>query len=1018
MGRFRTKEDDVAKISTSVYISNIPESVFVKDIFHALKQYGLVVDSFIPVKRDKYGKRFGFVRNKGNEHKAAYKNGDDVTKRNFHSIPSVNTKAEENSWRDKSYMDLSLALLVRVKEFASLANLKMAIGNEGFTDIIIKYMGGNFSQIINASSDFETEGRIAWVEIEGVPFTLWSGKTFSRIASKWGKFLDVDDQEDNCYHSKRICVYMKSGRSIKDEFNIIHRGKKYWICAVETAGWVPDFTKENDDDDHDVLNSSKDGSDILRSRDVGNFKTGFDTRYDSEEEAVQETFFKKEESVNRLDEEDKVDSHMDKSEDPFNIYPLLNKTKINDEGVNISDCSMQYPPGFTLPLEKDEACINEDVENKLHNNVEVNKDNSKNVKDAVSSRHGNSNIKEAENEASYLGHFKKSYCPRTNGSILGLLKEVVKVGQLNAIMLERFLSDHRPILLRENHYDYGPTPYRFFHHWIEMDGFCKLVEDTWKNNPYKNMKAKYKLDLEDVDRIIDSCHGTENEIRSRSDIILKLQHCEEIDSMEMAQKAKIKWAVDGDENTKFFNGMLNKKRNILSIRGVMVDGVWVDDPKAVKNEFFDHFSKRFCKPNECRVTLSMYFPNRLQSDQRSELEMEVTNEEIKKALWDCGTDKAPGPDGFTFGFFCKFWYLVDKEVFDAVMYFFTYEDIPKGCNSSFIALIPKISDANLVKDFRPISLTSSIYKIIAKILSNRIIKVLGGIVNEVQSAFVANRHILDDRLFLTSYFSGVRRKRNKLYFSKLILKKLTTRFDGIFLMRSFVSLALVISGRDGFNVACILREDLLSSTVVLRKSFNMVNVLSKKCINLMMYMKIKMGNGESTLLWEDSWHVGGILKDIFPRVYALETSKPINVGEKLAHPSISHSFRRMPRGGAEQSQFAEFNDIMQQVILTPISDRWVWTLNNSGEFFVASVRKLIDDIVCSSGDQVTRRIRYVPNKVNILAWKVMTNSLATKFNISKRGIDINSISREICGVGWKLLVICSSLAIWRSRLAV
>nr|GEY54301.1 hypothetical protein [Tanacetum cinerariifolium] len=136
--------------------------------------------------------------------------------------------------------------------------------------------------------------------------------------------------------------------------------------------------------------------------------------------------------------------------------------------------------------------------------------------------------------------------------------------------------------------------------------------------------------------------------------------------------------------------------------------------------------------------------------------------------------------------------------------------------------------------------------------------------------------------------------------------------------------------------------------------------------NLMTYMRIKMGNGESTLLWDDSWHVGGILKDRFPRVYALETSKTINVGEKLAHPSISHSFRRMPRGGAEQSQFAEFNDIMQQVILTPISDRWVWTLNNSGEFSVASV---------------------------------MTNSLATKFNILKRGIDINSISCEICGIG-------------------
>ncbi|GKE34147.1 RNA-directed DNA polymerase, eukaryota [Tanacetum coccineum] len=107
----------------------------------------------------------------------------------------------------------------------------------------------------------------------------------------------------------------------------------------------------------------------------------------------------------------------------------------------------------------------------------------------------------------------------------------------------------------------------------------------------------------------------------------------------------------------------------------------------------------------------------------------------------------------------------------------------------------------------------------------------------------------------------------------------------------------------------------------------------------------------------------------------------------------------MPRGGAELSQFVEFTEMMQQVILALVSDRWTWTLNNSGEFSVASVRKLIDDKVCTCGNQITRWIRYVPNKVNIHAWKVMTNSLATKFNISRRGIDIDSISCVNCGIG-------------------
>nr|GFC10477.1 RNA-directed DNA polymerase, eukaryota, reverse transcriptase zinc-binding domain protein [Tanacetum cinerariifolium] len=94
------------------------------------------------------------------------------------------------------------------------------------------------------------------------------------------------------------------------------------------------------------------------------------------------------------------------------------------------------------------------------------------------------------------------------------------------------------------------------------------------------------------------------------------------------------------------------------------------------------------------------------------------------------TDKSPGPDGFTFGFYSHFWSTIENDVFEAVKHFFTYNDIPKGCNSSFIALILKIPNANLVKDFRPISLIGSIYKIIAKILANRLVGVLGDIINE------------------------------------------------------------------------------------------------------------------------------------------------------------------------------------------------------------------------------------------------------------------------------------------------
>nr|GEY16369.1 RNA-directed DNA polymerase, eukaryota [Tanacetum cinerariifolium] len=64
----------------------------------------------------------------------------------------------------------------------------------------------------------------------------------------------------------------------------------------------------------------------------------------------------------------------------------------------------------------------------------------------------------------------------------------------------------------------------------------------------------------------------------------------------------------------------------------------------VKKEFRDHFSKRFCKPGLRNVNIQMTFSNQISVDQKRDLEGEVTNDEIKKAVWDCGMDKASGPD--------------------------------------------------------------------------------------------------------------------------------------------------------------------------------------------------------------------------------------------------------------------------------------------------------------------------------------------------------------------------------------
>ena len=197
-----------------------------------------------------------------------------------------------------------------------------------------------------------------------------------------------------------------------------------------------------------------------------------------------------------------------------------------------------------------------------------------------------------------------------------------------------------------------------------------------------------------------------------------------------------------------------------------------------------------------------------------------------------------------------------------------------------------------------------------------------------------------------------------------------------------------------------------------------MNVLSNKGIDLEKIMRIKLGNGESTAFWEDAWSEGGILKNRYPRIYALESCKSITVARKLTQPNLTFSFRRTPRGGVEQEQFEKIEEWVNVVILAPVSDRWTWELENSGDFSVASVRKLIDDKTLPVLGYKTRWINYVPIKVNIHAWKVMTDSLPTRFNISRRGICIDSIICVNCEKGWRRLAICYFCVVWLGKLLI
>ncbi|GJR08133.1 hypothetical protein Tco_0790785 [Tanacetum coccineum] len=143
----------------------------------------------------------------------------------------------------------------------------------------------------------------------------------------------------------------------------------------------------------------------------------------------------------------------------------------------------------------------------------------------------------------------------------------------------------------------------------------------------------------------------------------------------------------------------------------------------------------------------------------SEIERNEARDIAQKAK-DCGGDRAPGPDGFTFKFLKTFWDVIKNDVIRLVNQFFNTACFPKGCNSSFIALIPKIGDAKYVSNFRPISLIGCQYKIIGKILANRLSLVIGSCISAEQSAFLKGPKYLDGPLILNECMAGIKKENS------------------------------------------------------------------------------------------------------------------------------------------------------------------------------------------------------------------------------------------------------------------
>ncbi|KAK4389690.1 hypothetical protein Sango_2306000 [Sesamum angolense] len=153
-------------------------------------------------------------------------------------------------------------------------------------------------------------------------------------------------------------------------------------------------------------------------------------------------------------------------------------------------------------------------------------------------------------------------------------------------------------------------------------------------------------------------------------------------------------------------------------------------------------------------------------------------EEVKDVLFGMASLKSLGSDGFPPTFFKQYWHIVGEQRIKVVIHFFASGQPPTAFNHTYISLIPENPNACSVEHFQPIRLCDTTYKVISKILKNRIKPVLHRIISPLQMAFVPGRTINDNSIISHEIMYYLHRKKGKNRFMTIKID-LTKAYDPV-----------------------------------------------------------------------------------------------------------------------------------------------------------------------------------------------------------------------------------------------
>lgn len=282
---------------------------------------------------------------------------------------------------------------------------------------------------------------------------------------------------------------------------------------------------------------------------------------------------------------------------------------------------------------------------------------------------------------------------------------------------------------------------------IQMKSFCQQYTQNNTNETKKKIK-RLEDDILKLSSSISGEDGESEDLLEQNKFILKNLY-EERDQGAIV-RAKIAQLHNMDTSSKFFFALERKVRERKSIDHLKLpDGRETTDKKEIILQalsFYENlYSAQSCDPKAVERILNDV--PKLSDDNKKELELSLSFEELSTACEQQSAGRSPGLDGLTSEFYRVFWSLIGPDLHSVFTESEKLKVLPLSCRRAVITLLPKKGDLRSLKNWRPISILNTDYKILSKALTNRLKECLASIVHEDQSYCVPKRSIFDN-LFL------------------------------------------------------------------------------------------------------------------------------------------------------------------------------------------------------------------------------------------------------------------------------